>query len=294
MAEIIGVAASATQLGMTTALLSLIDNNCITSLLKKGRFLRTWGLFYREQDLLDIFATLERQKSTLSLAIEEIQSKTLYQIQTDIRNMAEKKAVGDSTVLCHDETEPKMPYQSERLQNTSVTDWTSSTGTQCIPRTTDVGPLNDIVSHLAPHLALSISNMGSSANANRTADTGSSDKGGGTWTGCKAGPGFNQEDGCRYIMDGKLSQELAKNSSIRCTFENSVKSGKGDQRNGHHFTFFGDTTGATIPNTNGDRWLNPQIKASESQEPQTEILGTQHNGHVIKHIDAPDQDVKRE
>ena len=273
MAEIIGVAASATQLGtacfslidvlrkikggastlkryheqlqelqslstcisqnpllqtpeigyQTTSLLSLIDNNCITSLLKKGRFLRTWGLLYREQDLLDIFTTLDRQKSTLSLAIEEIQSKTLYQIQIDIQNMAEKKAVGDSTALCHDETEPKMSYQSERPHNPSVTDWTSSTNTQCIPRTTDVGPLNDIASHLT----LSISNMVSSAIANRTVDVGSFDKSGATWTTCQAGPGFNQEIGCRYIMDGKLAQELAKNSSNRCTFENPVKIGKG-------------------------------------------------------------------
>ncbi|GKU08605.1 unnamed protein product [Fusarium langsethiae] len=138
MAEIIGVAASATQLGVacfslidiikrikggattlkryhqqlqdlqsistcisqnpllqtpeigtqTAALLSIINNNCINSLLKKGRLLRSWGLLYKEQDLLETFVTLDRKKSTLSLTIEEIQSKALFQIQNDIHIMA--------------------------------------------------------------------------------------------------------------------------------------------------------------------------------------------------------------
>lgn len=340
MAEIIGVAASATQLGtacfslidvlrkikggastlkryheqlqelqslstcisqnpllqtpeigiQTRALLSLIDNNCITPLLSKGRLLRTWGLLYKEQDLLDIFVRLERQKSTLSLAIEEIQSKTLYQIQTDIQNMAEKRAVGDSTAHSHDETEPKIRCQSESPQNPVVIDWTSSPDTQCIPRTTAPVPLNDIISYLA----LYIPNMASSTKANEKSDAKSPDNDGTTWIGCKADPGFNQENGCTYKIDGKLSKELAKNFSTRCTFENSVKTGKGDQRNGHIIEFFGDVTGAAIPNMNGDRWINSQINACAFQEPQAEIRGTQSNGHVIRCAEAPTQDAKRE
>lgn len=340
MAEIIGVAASATQLGtacfslidvlrkikggastlkryheqlqelqslstcisqnpllqtpeigiQTRALLSLIDNNCITSLLSKGRLLRTWGLLYKEQDLLDIFVRLERQKSTLSLAIEEIQSKTLYQIQTDIQNMAEKSAVGDSTAHSHNQTEPKISCQSESPQNPFVIDWTSSPDTQCIPRTTAQVPPNDIISYLA----LYISKMASSTNANEKPDARSPDNGGATWTGCTADPGFNQENGCSYTMNGKLSKELAKNPPNRCTFKDSIKIGKGSQRNGHHTKFIGDVTGATEPNTDGDRWINIRVKACASQEPQTEILGTQFNGNVTEYADAPTEDNQKE
>ncbi|KAG7402528.1 hypothetical protein Forpe1208_v017147 [Fusarium oxysporum f. sp. rapae] len=72
----------------TDALLRTIENNCLASLQKRGRVFLALGLWYKEQDIIDIFVNLERQKSSLSLAIELIQSKALSEIQTDIRAMS--------------------------------------------------------------------------------------------------------------------------------------------------------------------------------------------------------------
>lgn len=77
---------------LTRTILSLIEDNCLSTLLQKSRWLRTWGLLYRERDIIDVFAVLERQKASLSLAIEDIQSRALHQIQNDIRAMAESSS----------------------------------------------------------------------------------------------------------------------------------------------------------------------------------------------------------
>lgn len=80
----------------TKSLLLLIDQSQLDSLLRKGRFLRTWHLLQREQDLHETFAALERQKTSLSLAIEDIQARAIHQIQADIGAMASKQKITTS------------------------------------------------------------------------------------------------------------------------------------------------------------------------------------------------------
>jgi hypothetical protein len=239
MAEIIGVAASATQLGtacfslidvlrkikggastlkryheqlqelqslstcisqnpllqtpeigtQTRALLSLIDNNCITSLLSKGRLLRTWGLLYKEQDLLDIFVRLERQKSTLSLAIEEIQSKTLYQIQTDIQNMADKKTTYTGKAQPGDKNEPEILVEGGTCENPSLTIHINPINLQYNRMLADIQSALVLQNPMVSTLSLVNSIMGSSANTNEPKDPSCSGRRGPQWNNCKAGPG---------------------------------------------------------------------------------------------------------
>ncbi|KAK7425337.1 hypothetical protein QQZ08_008234 [Neonectria magnoliae] len=88
--------------GHTQTLLAIIDNNSLTSLLQKGRFLRTLALLHKERDLLDTFSLLERHKTNLSLLIEDIQARALHQIQSDIRIMANRPSVSQITSLRQD------------------------------------------------------------------------------------------------------------------------------------------------------------------------------------------------
>jgi hypothetical protein len=340
MAEIIGVAASATQLGIacfslidivrkikggastleryheqlqelqslstcisqnpllqtpeigtqTDALLSIINNNRINSLLRKGRVLRTWGFLYREQDLLDIFVRLERQKSNLSLAIEHIQSQALYQIQTDIQNMAEKNT---------DNMEEKKPSDYQRARGTLV--YSASSG-YTASSNTHFGPyeLDRFVRYLAtPQFQTGFpagwsshdNEHGSSNNSNnrtsqadQTHDTASGLSTGNTYNYSVAEPGFDQVNGDTNDLDGPLSSELAQNTphgEKRTTsiFNNPIKIGFGDQYNGNLEEFDGDVTGATGSRMSGGTWNNARCIAWPSTDPG-QIYGRQYNGDV--------------
>ena len=343
MAEIIGVAASATQLGtacfslidvlrkikggastlkryheqlqelqslstcisqnpllqtpeigiQTRALLSLIDNNCVTSLLSKGRLLRTWGLLYKEQDLLDIFVKLERQKSTLSLTIEEIQSKTLYQIQSDIQNMADKKTTYTGKAQTGDKNQPKILVEDGTCEKPSLNIQISPIDLLYNRMAADIQSALTLQNPMLSPLSLVNSIIGSSANMNEGKDPSSSDRRGPQWNNCKAGPGVHQENRRIYKINGKLSEELAKGTPNPCIFNRPVKVGKGNQNNCNYVKFVGDVTGAVEPNMDGVQWIDPDFQGSASQEQQTEILGTQFNGIVIEYEEAPKTDAKR-
>ncbi|KAH6969478.1 hypothetical protein DER45DRAFT_51244 [Fusarium avenaceum] len=338
MAEIIGVAASATQLGIacfslidivrkikggastlkryheqlqelqsistcisqnpllqtaeigsqTDALLYIINNNRINSLLRKGRVLRTWGFLYREQDLLDIFVRLERQKSNLSLAIEQIQSKALYQIQTDIQNMAEKNT--DKM----DEKKPSgSPKGSRALGHGAVQGHTTSSNTHfehllfnllrsAIPTDLQTG-------YLAGHASFCNEQESSTSSNNRTPQADQAHDAapepimGGIWN-CPIAPsGYLQVNGNDYDIDGPLSRELARNSPhgtnrTRSVYNNPIKTGSGDQRNGNYIVF-DDVTGATEPEINAT--YNHPICIPASFAYPGQIIGRQINGNTI-------------
>ncbi|KAJ2975443.1 hypothetical protein NQ176_g5515 [Zarea fungicola] len=76
---------------LTQSLISLITNANLDSVLQKHRIVRVLHLFYREQNLLDTLSAVERQKLSLCLTIEQIQSTTLYEIKADLRIMAGDK-----------------------------------------------------------------------------------------------------------------------------------------------------------------------------------------------------------
>ncbi|RGP75118.1 hypothetical protein FLONG3_5802 [Fusarium longipes] len=333
MAEIIGVAASATQLGaacfslidllrkikggastlkryheqlqelqslstcisqnpllqtpeigsQTKALLSIINNNCIESLLRKGRFLRTWGLLYREHDLIDTFVRLEQQKSSLSLAIEQIQSKTLYQIQTDIQNMSKEKTVRNLTTVSDSEDTPKSVVRGGTPDTTLLSTYTAPL---------DHHLAASIHSMLVASYQRCYSNMPSSVNSNDPASA-KSDQDGAQWNNCSAGPRFDQRNGHTYKMDAPFSVEIAKNKRSVSIFNNSVKIGEGNQYNGNHVKFSGDRTGARIPDRSENRWNNAQVYAGPADTAENKILGTQYNGDLIEYEETATTDTKQ-
>ncbi|WZH42905.1 uncharacterized protein QYS62_003903 [Fusarium acuminatum] len=338
MAEIIGVAASATQLGIacfslidivrkikggastleryyeqlqelqsistcisqnpllqtaeigiqTDALLYIINNNRINSLLRKGRVLRTWGFLYREQDLLDIFVRLERQKSNLSLAIEQIQSKTLYQIQTDIQNMAEKNT--DKK----DEKKPSgCPKGSRTLGHSAFQGHTTSSNTHfehhLFELMRSAVPLELQTKYLASYASFSNEQESSTSSNNRTPQADQTHEAapepsmGGIWNCPIATSGYLQVNGNNYDIDGPLSRELAQNiphgtNRTRSVYNNPMKTGSGDQHNGNYIVF-DDVTGAIEPEINAT-WNHPICIPTSFAHP-VPIIGRQINGNTV-------------
>ncbi|KAF4962181.1 hypothetical protein FSARC_9755 [Fusarium sarcochroum] len=291
----------------TEALLSIINNNCLNSLLQKGRFLRVWGLFYKEQDLLDIFVRLERQKSNLSLAIEQIQSKALYQIQTDIQNMADKKTPNSPT--------PDSP--SRAMVGALVRGRASGPFSNSHPGPIDLQSINPWVAHLVstyvPELSFNhFPNDASAVNIQAPFNSqGSSDKvpslddrpfhssnqsndpmpeasAGPQWNDMVAGPDTEQENGRNYSINGKLSKELSKDKSIQCIHNNPIKLGPGNQYNRNLVVFKGDDTDAVLPDMTGDRWNGGKLLPYPSSGPEAGILGRQFNGIEVRYEETGD------
>jgi hypothetical protein len=355
MAEIIGVAASATQLGVacfslidiirkikggastlkryhkqlqdlqsistcisenpllqtpeigiqTEALLSTINNNCINPLLRKGRLLRIWGLLYREQDLLETFVTLDRQKSTLSLAIEHIQSKALYQIQNDIQVMA-----GQDSQNAPADGAGSMDKPGAVVCKKSPT-YTSPSAVQS-PEELQLFNLY-IRSLVPPELQMNPSPSQSSSNrqgpteppktrpspsSDHTNERKSGDTTGPQWINPVAGHGIQQDNGYQYYVTGQLSQQITKNEPQRkndnpIRIINPISIGDGDQNNRHLFEFSGDVTGATIPNMSGDLWHSPRSVPWPYKDSRTEASGTtQVNGVVVQYRETSSEKAK--
>ncbi|KAF4439315.1 hypothetical protein FACUT_4252 [Fusarium acutatum] len=292
----------------TDALLFIINNNCLNSLLRKGRVLRTWGFLYREQDLLDIFVRLERQKSNLSLAIEQIQSKALYQIQSDIQVMSEKRPLHYTTSQSSSETisGPLVSRES-----------TETTYTPSVPRIPpDLQSLHHydryVQSFLPPNMATNPfpsqrSYSYTNASTGSPDDQSASQPGqpsdhterysmGTHYINAVAGPGHDQFNGDLFQGDGKLSKEIEKNRPVRTDstpkfHEGARKFGAGNQYNGGKYVFEGDITGATVSDLNGHVFMNPLTAPYPSADPGDVRYGAQYNGHVIsqKHVEDPEK-----
>ncbi|PCD21281.1 hypothetical protein AU210_016363 [Fusarium oxysporum f. sp. radicis-cucumerinum] len=219
---------------LTDAILRTIENNCLASLQKRGRVFLAIGFWYKEQDIIDIFGNLERQKSSLSLAIEIEQTKALGEIQTDIRAMSPP---------------PNQSTCSHGITSTATSD------DQCT------------------------SLPGQPSDSTNTRSMG-------TYNNPVAGPGFNQMNGFMFCGSGPLSKELAKNEakekhSQPITYNHPRKVGHGTQHNGGKFVFEGDITGATLPDLSGHIFFNPQAVSGPSAGPGDICYGTQYNGiHV--------------
>ncbi|SCO88022.1 uncharacterized protein FRV6_12149 [Fusarium oxysporum] len=304
----------------TDALLFIINNNCLNSLLRKGRVLRTWGFIYKEQDLLDIFVRLERQKSNLSLAIEQIQSRALYQIQTDIHIMSEKKGPSPSIQGNASRTVSGVLVR----RDSSNTTYTSSTQATAIDLETINKSLADIRAAASPQYMMqptktspttdeqsfgnsqpqSSTNYGQYGTHSYRLDSDS----GPQWINPFAGPGCKQENRKTYDINASFSKELAKNPPIRCIYRNPITTGSGDQINKNLVLVDGDYEdyevhrayeGFVVPNMNGDIWINPSaIPCSSAQGKDS--APRQFNGVDIrikkrkKNIKKTEKKVKKE
>ena len=292
----------------TDALLFIINNNCLNSLLRKGRVLRTWGFLYREQDLLDIFVRLERQKSNLSLAIEQIQSKALYQIQTDIQVMSEKKPLDNTTSQPSSETISGPLVSRESL---------GTTHSSSIPRIPpDLHSLHFYYRYIQPFLPPNMASnpfptqppyFYTNASTDSSDDQSTSQPGqpsdhtdtysmGTRYIHAVAGPGHDQVNGDSFQGDGKLSKEIEKNRPVRTDstpkfHEGACKYGAGNQYNGGKYVFEGDFNGATVSDLKGHVFMNPRTAPCPSADPGDLHYGTQYNGHCIsqKHAEDPEK-----
>ncbi|KAF5646874.1 hypothetical protein F52700_1782 [Fusarium sp. NRRL 52700] len=259
----------------TDALLFIINNNCLNSLLRKGRVLRTWGFLYREQDLLDIFVRLERQKSNLSLAIEQIQSRALYQIQTDIQTMSEKKGPSslvqdnpsrtvsgvlvrkDSSNSTYTSTTEATFINLEAI-NKSLTDIRAAVSSQYTMPQTKASTMVEEQSF--GHQQTQLSTNYSQSSIHYYKSDGNS---GPQWINAYAGPGCKQENKQTYSINASFSKELAKNPPIGCFHHNPIKMGKGIQNNTNLLLVEEDPDGGyegfVIPNMDEDKWINASV-----------------------------------
>lgn len=283
----------------TDALLFIINNNCLNSLLRKGRVLRTWGFIYKEQDLLDIFVRLERQKSNLSLAIEQIQSRTLYQIQADIQIMSGKK-------------EPSHPTQGDASRtasgilvrrDSSKSTYSSSTQATAI----DLEAINDHIAKIrtivAPRYKMPGTNVSTTTEvesfghpdpqfSTHYSQSGTynyklDDDIGPQWINPFAGPDCKQENRKIYDINASASKELAQNPPLRCIYHNPIKIGKGDQINRNLVLIDQDDEedeglkGFMFPDMRGDKWINPNVIPCSSEHGQDSVP-RQLNGVEIR------------
>lgn len=76
---------------LTESLVSLIRQTRLADILKRHHLVRVFFLVQKESDLAKIFQALERQKLSLCLSIEQVQAKTLHQIQVDVGAIAFSK-----------------------------------------------------------------------------------------------------------------------------------------------------------------------------------------------------------
>ncbi|KAG7411203.1 hypothetical protein Forpe1208_v009952 [Fusarium oxysporum f. sp. rapae] len=275
----------------TDALLFIINNNCLNSLLRKSRVLRTWGFLYREQDLLDIFVRIERQKSNLSLAIEQIQSKALYQIQTDIQVMAEKKSPDFPT--------PESPYTNfpAPLIQGEYTVFPYNPDTP--------GPAPDVHSYNLFISSLLASNMNANAFPNQpppahgnasTPDRNDSstfkpmkhnerkpEPNNVYYNNALAASGINQRNGRVIEVDAEMAAKLSTKNPRQTNplvYNNSTKIGYGDQHNGNVIEIESGTEWV-MPDMSGDTWNRPMAMLWHSAN-GPKIYGTQHNGPIFR------------
>ncbi|KAF4463839.1 hypothetical protein FALBO_9327 [Fusarium albosuccineum] len=263
----------------TQAILFIIKNNCLNSLLQKGRLLRTWGLIYREQDLLETFAQLERQKTNLSLAIEHIQSKVLYQIRVDVHKMAERQGSNSpaSNALAMSDMPQPGPQRPSQVVDTPIT----------IPSPTPLDPnfVHRVDTFSRQHQP-DPRGQGHASMSTQPNQHGSRSNTASQYRGMIAGAGVTQQNGGRFMMSASTSQEISSNRVTPSVHISPVKIGDGNQFNGHEIVRTDNEPGFQVPDTSEDIWINGRMWSSP---PPTGTAGTQFNGNLIREFN-PDQD----
>ncbi|XEV05190.1 hypothetical protein FSHL1_010477 [Fusarium sambucinum] len=264
----------------TRALLSTINNNCINSLLRKKKLLRAWGFLYREQDLLDIFITLERQKSTLSLTIHQVQSKALYQIQTDIQRMSYNKVTEKTRARPQRESILEL-LRGATLENpSSLHKEIVSVGFPRSPATSQVAVAYQYQTDSRRSSSATIAVVPTESSISTSFGTKVSH--GLKWEGCVADQGFDQNNGHEWDINKDISNPIEEKNFVKSEYKDLLKIGSGNQHNGHSLEVSGNIAGRFTPNMDGDRWTHCNAKAGIAGENIVKSFGTQTNGLKIK------------
>ncbi|KAH8676913.1 hypothetical protein BGZ61DRAFT_535896 [Ilyonectria robusta] len=237
----------------TQTLLAIIDDNSLSHLLRQGRLLRTLGLLHKERDLLDAFSSLERHKTNLSLLIEDIQSRALYQIQGDIKviaNMSSNLPVASSN--------QDMDTTAREKDNSS---FLPSTTSALVPHAQSFNQQTsgqiEVSEVLLRTLLSSLSNNQTAQQFVHGAQIGSSHR---QYTGCKATAGADQINGIAF--NGSFKHPKAETVSIPgvSSYNDCQKYGSGTQVNGIEIEIAEDGEPVVVPDYSAS-WINCGVSA---------------------------------
>lgn len=213
----------------TESLVRLIDKSQLNSLLRKGRVLRAWYFLQREQDLQDTFITLERQKSSLSLAIEHVQARALHQIQANICAMASEKRDAIANGSAEANFEPRQLNYTTDVPETAIK--VVSKKSSVPPRQ---GPVTSLLTAVFPN----------TPHNDEAHDA--------IYNGCMASGAVSQRNGVTYIVDGVTVNKLPR-SDARHLYDRCAKTGTGTQVNGPRVECIdGEVECDTIPTMNAE------------------------------------------
>jgi predicted nuclease of predicted toxin-antitoxin system len=111
----------------TRSILVSISQNNLERRLQRSWLSRTCTFLYKDRDLVDFFIVLDRQKSSLSLVIENIQSRALHQIQSDIRAMNTTSPPFENPSTPPDSDDETSPKSISKLTSPRAMDRSSTT-----------------------------------------------------------------------------------------------------------------------------------------------------------------------
>lgn len=202
----------------TQALLLLIRDNCLSPLLTRGRLARSLSLLYRERDLAELFTNVERRKSNLSLLIEDIQARSLHQIQLNL------EAMSNNSSAIPDNKSEKLPVAAPASGSKILVQRTDST-------TTIMGFEGATSTNPYPAQATQSPNGIQNLLEGRSSEHSSSRKPKvAQYDNCTAGDNVNQINGATYQTNVPLSGRIEGPEGI-FVYRNCNKYGRGRQRN---------------------------------------------------------------
>lgn len=255
----------------TQTLLAIIDDNSLSHLIRQGRLLRTLGLLHKERDLLDAFSSLERHKTNLSLLIEDIQSRALYQIQGDIK------------VIANMSFNLPMASSNQDLDTTAR----EKDSSFFLPSTTNAllppahsskqqasGQIEILEALLKTLSSAGISNHQTAQQFVHGAQSGSSHR---QYTGCKATAGADQINGIAF--NGSFKHSKAETVSIPgvSSYNDCQKYGSGTQVNGIEIEIAEDGEPVVVPDYSAF-WTNCGVSAESPDAASSEGRVCQVNG----------------
>lgn len=271
----------------TQTLLAIIDDNSLSHLLRKGRLLRTLGFLHKERDLLDSFSSLERHKTNLSLLIEDIQARTLHQIQSDIKvivNMSSSHPVASfnqdlkisgsqSDILPLHSTSTtslvrRVPFYDQQTSG-------DTQGTSVIPSPTFFNAMSNNTQQP----------RGSQQSSYQTQE-GPTHR---SYEDCLAAPGVHQTNGT--LVAGTPNRPNVESVFWPGTFsfKGCQKHGSGTQVNGIEIENSDDGNHVVFPDINGS-WIDCQSKGNGPDSTIIEGKARQINGVYVRYVKKEEND----
>lgn len=260
---------------LTESLVSLIRQTCLANILKRHRLVRVFFLVQNESDLARTFQALERQKLSLCLSIEQVQARTLHQIQVDVAALAFNKMPTHKAARTSEEkpcspssgSETPKSWPLDKEQPTRSTQITQLVNRPEIAPTTPANSGNQSQNRASfQHQELKMDEVNYIYNY--------------------AGPGVNQTNGMTF--EGSAEMLVGLRDSSR--YVRSIKKGHGEQLNGSSIEGYGNgPVDVDVAKFNG-KHENPQVLDDENTDPNLAIKAVQRNGARVKLVLYKDEE----